>query len=48
MESGDVLKVITTDPHAEKDFQAFCKQTGNTLLAQQTQAEAVLHYLKRR
>jgi len=33
MESGQVLKVIATDPGSVKDFAAFCKQTGNPLLA---------------
>ena len=36
MQSGDVLKVIATDPGSVRDFQAFAKQTGNTLLDQQT------------
>lgn len=30
--SGQVLKIIATDPGAVKDFQAFAKQTGNELL----------------
>jgi tRNA 2-thiouridine synthesizing protein A len=32
MQSGQVLKVVATDPGAVKDFQAFAKQTGNALL----------------
>lgn len=48
LESGQVLLVITTDPHAVRDFQAFAKQTGNALEAQQPQGEAVHHYLRRR
>ena len=48
MESGEVLKVITTDPHAEKDFQAFCKQTGNGLLSQEAQGDVLWHFLRRR
>jgi len=31
--SGQVLKVISTDPGSVKDMQAFSKQTGNTLLS---------------
>ena len=27
--AGQVLKVMATDPGSVKDFQAFCKQTGN-------------------
>lgn len=48
LESGQVLKVITTDPHAVRDFQAFSRQTGNSLLAQHENAQAVEHYLARR
>jgi tRNA 2-thiouridine synthesizing protein A len=33
MQTGSVLKVVATDPGAVKDFQAFCKQTGNELLS---------------
>ena len=32
LSAGQVLKVIATDPGSVKDFQAFCKQTGNELL----------------
>jgi len=47
--SGQVLAVLTTDPHAEADFQAFCHQTGNALLAQCPQeGGALLHYVRRR
>ncbi len=31
--SGQVLKIIATDPGSVKDFEAFCKQTGNTLVS---------------
>ena len=33
MASGDVLKVVATDPGSVKDFAAFAKQTGNELLS---------------
>ena len=33
LSSGQVLKIIATDPGSVKDFEAFCKQTGNTLLS---------------
>lgn len=50
MSSGQVLEVITTDQHAVRDFQAFCAQTGNVLLAQVPAADetSVHHYLRRR
>ncbi|MGB6102914.1 MAG: sulfurtransferase TusA family protein [Pusillimonas sp.] len=48
LESGQVLKVITTDKHAIKDFQAFARQTGNTLEAQIETATGAVHFLRRR
>ena len=32
IESGQVLKIIATDPGSVKDFEAFTKQTGHELL----------------
>jgi len=29
---GQVLRIVSTDPGSVKDFEAFCKQTGNELL----------------
>ncbi|MFC3626581.1 sulfurtransferase TusA family protein [Vogesella amnigena] len=39
METGQVLSVIATDPGAPKDFEAFCRQTGNQLLESAVTAE---------
>lgn len=46
--SGQVLKVVATDPGSMRDFQAFAKQTGNELLAQQSSGEELIHFLRRR
>ncbi len=48
LHSGQVLKVITTDVHALRDFQAFAKQTGNALEAQVQTGAGATHYLRRR
>ncbi|NLY64930.1 MAG: sulfurtransferase TusA family protein [Alcaligenaceae bacterium] len=48
IESGQVLKVITTDKNAIKDFQAFSAQTKNELLGQEVFDTNAVHYLKRR
>jgi TusA-related sulfurtransferase len=48
MLQGQVLKVVSTDPGSTRDFQAFCKQTGNELLAQQNVGKDYIHFLKRR
>jgi TusA-related sulfurtransferase len=46
--SGQVLKVLTTDRNAIRDFQAFARQTGNALVFQQENAGQGVHYLRRR
>ena len=35
MAAGEVLRVLSTDPGAIKDFEAFCKTTGYRLLRQE-------------
>jgi tRNA 2-thiouridine synthesizing protein A len=48
MLSGEVLKIVATDPGSMRDFQAFAKQTGNDLLKQDSGEKEFTHYLKRR
>jgi TusA-related sulfurtransferase len=48
MASGQVLKVVATDPGSMRDFQAFARQTGNELLEQATVNEEFVHFLRRR
>jgi TusA-related sulfurtransferase len=48
MTSGQVLKVVATDPGSVRDFQAFARQTGNELLEQTSTEREILHYLRRR
>ncbi|MFN9281813.1 MAG: sulfurtransferase TusA family protein [Rubrivivax sp.] len=48
MASGEVLKVMATDPGSMRDFQAFARQTGNDLVQQDTVGAEFLHYLRRR
>ena len=48
MESGQVLKVVSTDTGSMRDFVAFAKQTGNELLSQTTEGSDFVHILKRR
>ena len=33
LQSGQVLRITSTDPGSVKDFAAFAKQTGNELLS---------------
>ena len=48
MSSGQVLRVVATDPSAVKDFQAFAKQTGNHLLANVEADEIFEFYFQRK
>jgi tRNA 2-thiouridine synthesizing protein A len=47
MQSGQVLRILATDPSAVRDFQAFAKQTGNELL-QHAEQDGVFSFLLRR
>jgi tRNA 2-thiouridine synthesizing protein A len=52
MVSGDVLRVLATDPGSVRDFNAFARQTGNELLAHEEDAmaevKAFTFYLRRK
>ena len=48
MQPGQVLKIMSTDPGALRDFEAFAKQTGNELLAQETEGDCFHIWMKRR
>lgn len=49
MDTGQVLRVLATDPGSVKDFQAFARQTGNELLKQaETVDEAFEFFLRRK
>ena len=47
MQSGDVLRIIATDPGSARDFQAFARQTGNALL-EHSQVEQEFTFFMRR
>jgi len=46
--SGQVLKVIATDPGSVKDMEAFAKQTGNPLLSQAAENKDFVFFLKKK
>ena len=46
--SGQVLRVVATDPGSLRDFQAFAKQTGNTLLKSESAGGEWTFWLQRR
>jgi tRNA 2-thiouridine synthesizing protein A len=48
MQTGQVLKIVATDPGAVKDFQAFSKQTGNELLSHAEAGKEFTFFMKRK
>ena len=44
MSSGEVLHIIATDPGSVKDFEAFSRQTGHTLM-ESREADGKFYYL---
>lgn len=48
MASGQVLKIIATDPGSVKDFAAFAKQTGNELLSSSEAGSEYTFYMKKK
>lgn len=45
--SGAIVEVLATDPGSTKDFVAWCRSTGNTLV-EQTADGAVFRFVIRR
>jgi tRNA 2-thiouridine synthesizing protein A len=48
MASGELLRVVSTDPGSMRDFQAFARQTGNELVEQKAAGAEFMHVIRRR
>ena len=48
LQSGQVLKVMSTDPGSARDFEAFARQTGHALMRTDEANREWTFYLKRR
>jgi tRNA 2-thiouridine synthesizing protein A len=48
MNSGEVLRVVATDPGSVRDFQAFAKQTGNHLLEHSAGEREFVFFMQRK
>ncbi len=44
--SGGILQVLSTDPGAVADFEAFCRQTGNELLESKTEGDIFVFLIR--
>ena len=45
MAVGDTLEVLSTDPGSVKDFESFCRATGNPLLESSEESGGVFRYV---
>lgn len=45
--TGNTLEVLATDPGAVKDFEAFCRTTGNELVEAKTVGDTFHFVIKR-
>ena len=48
MQTGEVLRVLATDPGSVRDFNAFARQTGNELLSHAEQDAEFTFFLRRK
>lgn len=48
MTSGQVLKILATDPGAVRDFEAFSRQTGHTLLSSESENEQFVFFMQKK
>src|SRR3954454_13092954 len=48
LQSGQVLKVVATDPGAVKDFQAFSRQTGHPLLSHAQEQKEFIFFMRKK
>ena len=48
MTTGQVLKILATDPGSVKDFAAFSKQTGNPLLSSEAADKEFIFFMQKR
>jgi tRNA 2-thiouridine synthesizing protein A len=46
--SGQVLRIVATDPGSVKDFEAFSKQTGNELLSHSEANKEFTFFMKKK
>ena len=46
--SGQILKIVATDPGSVKDMQAFAKQTGNALLSSGEENKSFVFHMRKK
>ena len=48
MTSGQILKIISTDPGSIKDMQAFANQTGNALVSSAEENGTYIFFMRKK
>lgn len=48
LQSGQVLKIVATDPGSVKDMQAFSNQTGNPMLSSSQEDKDYIFFLQKK
>ncbi|OGB26423.1 MAG: response regulator SirA [Burkholderiales bacterium RIFCSPLOWO2_02_FULL_57_36] len=48
MKTGQILRVVATDPGSVRDFQAFARQTGNELLDKSEENKEFIFFMRRK
>ncbi len=47
MDTGKTLEVVSTDPGSVKDFEAFCRTTGNELVESQNDGKTFTFLIRK-
>ena len=48
MSSGQLLRIVATDQESPKDFEVFCRQTGNELVSSTDKDGEFIFLIRRR
>ena len=48
LQSGEILRVVATDPGSLRDFAAFAKQTGHTLIESSEQNREYIYRMRKK
>ncbi len=48
MTTGQVLRIVATDPGSVKDFESFSKQTGNQLMSHSAGEKEFTFYIRKK
>ena len=48
MSTGDVLKMLSTDPGSRNDVAAWTKRTGNKIISLESKGKNFIYYIKKK